>query len=187
VATERVISTRVKLTGDKEFKKKMRGVAQEVKTFGDWTEVMKGILSADALKSGLKMLGDGIKAAVDSSVEFESAMAGVAKTTDMSAVELDAMGEAIKALAEKIPLSTTELAGLVEVGGQLGVPKENLLEFAEVMANLGVATNLSGEQAATALARLANIMGTSQEDYDRMGSSIVAAGQQQWPPRKRIL
>ncbi len=173
---KRVISTRMELLGDKEFKKKMRGVAQEVKTFGDWTEVMKGILSADALKSGLKMLGDGIKAAVDSSVEFESAMAGVAKTTDMSAVELDAMGEAIKALAEKIPLSTTELAGLVEVGGQLGVPKENLLEFAEVMANLGVATNLSGEQAATALARLANIMGTSQEDYDRMGSSIVALG-----------
>ena len=176
MAAERKISTRIELKGDKEFKKKMRGVAQEVKSFGGWADVMKGILGAAALKTGLKALGDGIQAAIDASVEFESAIAGVAKTTDMSAVELDAMGESIKDLATEIPLSTTELAKLVETGGQLGVPNENLLEFTETMAALGVATNLSGDQAATALSRLANIMGTSQDDYDRMGSSIVALG-----------
>lgn len=176
MAVERSISTRIKLTGEKEFRKGMRSAANEVKNFGNWAEVMKGILSADALKTGFRIISDGIKAAVDASVEFESALAGIAKTTDMSAIELTTMGEDIKALAQKIPLSTTELAKLVEVGGQLGIPNENLLEFTETMANLGVATNLTSEQAATALAKLANIMGTSQEDYDRMGSSIVALG-----------
>lgn len=176
MGTERVISTRVKLTGDQEFKKKMRGVSGEVKQFSDWTEVLKGILSADAIKKGFETLANGIRQSIDASVEFESSMAGIRKTTDMTSVELEAMGEAIKKMAEKIPMSTTELAKLVELGGQLGVPKDNLLEFAETMAELGVSTDLSGEQAAAALAKLANIMQTSQDDYDRMGSSIVALG-----------
>ena len=176
MATERVISTRVKLTGDKEFKKKMRGVAQEVKTFGDWADVTKGILASSAIQKSLQVIGDYFKKAWDASVEFETAMAGVAKTTDMSAVQLDAMAEKIKALSERIPVSATEIAGLVEAAGQLGIADEYLLTFAETMAALGVSTNLSASEAATSLAQLANVMRTSGKDYERMGSSIVALG-----------
>lgn len=176
MATERVISTRVKLTGDQDFKKKMRGVAQEVKTFGDWADVAKGILASSAIQKSLQVIGDYFKKAWDASVEFESAMAGVAKTTDMSAVQLDAMAEKIKALSERIPVSATEIAGLVEAAGQLGIASEYLLPFSETMAALGVATDLSANDAATALAQLSNIMRTSGKDYERMGSSIVALG-----------
>lgn len=187
MATERVISTRVKLTGDKEFKKKMRGVAQEVKTFGDWADVTKGILASSAIQKSLQVIGDYFKKAWDASVEFETAMAGVAKTTDMSAVQLDAMAEKIKALSERIPVSTTELAGLVEAAGQLGIADEYLLTFAETMAALGVSTNLSASEAATSLAQLANVMRTSGKDYDRMGSSIVALGNSSATTEKDIV
>lgn len=187
MATERVISTRVKLTGDKEFKKKMRGVAQEVKTFGDWADVAKGILASSAIQKSLQVIGDYFKKAWDASVEFETAMAGVAKTTDLSAVQLDAMAEKIKALSERIPVSTTELAGLVEAAGQLGIADEYLLTFAETMAALGVSTNLSASEAATSLAQLANVMRTSGKDYDRMGSSIVALGNSSATTEKDIV
>lgn len=187
MATERVISTRVKLTGDKEFKRKMRGVAQEVKTFGNWTDVTKGILGSQAIQKGLQIVADYFKKAWDASVDFETAMAGVAKTTDLSAVQLAEMGDEIKALSERIPVSTTELAGLVETAGQLGIADEYLLSFSETMAALGVSTNLSASEAATALAQLANIMQTFGKDYERMGSSIVALGNSSATTEKDIV
>lgn len=173
---ERVISTRIKLTGDKEFKKRMRSVSQEVQTFGDWTDVLKGTLGSAAIQKGLQVIADYFNKAFDASVDFESAMAGIAKTTNLSAVELDEMGDKIKDLSERIPMGTTEIAGLVEAAGQLGIADDYLLSFSETMAALGVATDLSANDAATALAQMANIMQTSGKDYERMGSTIVALG-----------
>ena len=141
-----------------------------------WVETMKGVLSADMIKNGLQHIWEGMKACVDASVEFESAMAGVQKTTGMSDTEIATMGDAIQEMSTRIPLAATEIAALVEAGGQLGIAKEDLLGFAEVMANMAVATDMTSEEAATALAQLANIMGTAASDYERMGSTIVALG-----------
>src|SRR3546814_19713866 len=41
---------------------------------------------------------------------------------------------------------------------------------------LGETTNLSADEAATSLAQLMNIMQTAPEDVDRLGSAVVALG-----------
>lgn len=133
-------------------------------------------LAASGLKKAISEITEALMACVDASIEFESAMAGVAKTTDLSAGELAGMGQAIKDMATEIPITTTELAGIVESAGQLGIAKDDLLSFAEVMANLGVATNMTSEEAATMLARFANVTKMDPSDYERLGSTIVDLG-----------
>lgn len=114
--------------------------------------------------------------AINASVGFESAFAGVIKTVDATDEQLAQLRQGIRDMAKEIPASREAIAGVAEAAGQLGIETENILGFTRVMVDLGEATNLSGEQAATALARLANITQMPQSEFDRLGSSIVALG-----------
>lgn len=114
--------------------------------------------------------------AVKSSIEFESAFAGVIKTVDATEKELADLRQGILNMSKEIPVAATEIAGIAEAAGQLGIEVPNILGFTRVMADLGVATNMSSDQAATSLARLSNITGMNQKDFDRLGSAIVALG-----------
>lgn len=138
-------------------------------------------LVADALiaigaVTAFKKIYDGFKQCIDASVEFESAMAGVAKTTDLTDVELSAMGDSIKKMATEIPATTTEIAGVAEAAGQLGIAKDGLLDFTETMTMLGTATNMTADEGATMLAQFANITQMPTDEYSNLGSTIVALG-----------
>ncbi len=110
------------------------------------------------------------------SIDFESAFAGVRKTVDASEKDLAKLRDGIRDMAKEIPASAKEIAGVAEAAGQLGIEVPNILSFTRTMIDLGEATNLSAEQAATALARLANITQMPQDQFDRLGSTIVALG-----------
>lgn len=114
--------------------------------------------------------------AAKASIDFESAFAGVIKTVDATDEELAEIRQGIRDMAKEIPTAATEIAGIAEAAGQLGIKTENILSFTRVMADMGEATNMSAEEAATALARLANITQMPQENFDRLGSTIVALG-----------
>lgn len=115
-------------------------------------------------------------ASVSAAIDFESAFTGVMKTVDASAEEYAELERGIRDMALEMPLAAGEIAGVAEAAGQLGIENDNILEFSEVMSKLGVTTNLSADEAATALARLANITKMPQENFDRLGSTIVALG-----------
>jgi TP901 family phage tail tape measure protein len=115
--------------------------------------------------------------ATKAAVDFESAFTGVRKTVDATEEEFAALSDGIKEMSSTMPQSASEIAGVMEVAGQLGVRgTDSLLQFTKTMVMLGDATNLSSEEAATSIARVMNIMGTSSEDVSRFGATIVDLG-----------
>ncbi len=113
---------------------------------------------------------------VKSAISFETAFAGVEKTVDGTAEQMSNLRQGIRDMAKELPSSTTEIAAVAEAAGQLGIQTDNILDFTKVMIDLGESTNLNAEEAATTLARFANITKMSQKDFGKLGSTIVELG-----------
>ena len=116
-------------------------------------------------------------------IDFEDSFAGVKKTVDATPEQLAKIKQGIIDLSTTgidgrgaIPQTTTELNELAAAGGQLGISQENIIDFTEVMAQMGSATNLVGEEGAATLARFQNVMGVGQNEIRNIGSAIVDLG-----------
>lgn len=127
------------------------------------------LVAAGGLAAGL---GLSMKAAID----WESAWAGVTKTVDGSAEEMAALQQGLRDMSKELPATHAEIAGVAEAAGQLGISVGGIEKFTDTMIDLGETTNLTAEEAAIALARFGNIMGTAEGDVERMGSTIVELG-----------
>lgn len=126
--------------------------------------------------AGINGIQAGFRNTIGAAISFESSFAGVRKTVNASEAEFAALAQGFRNLAKEIPINVNELNRIGEAAGQLGIKKENILEFTRTIADLGVTTNLSTDQAATALARLANITSLPQSQFSNLGSTIVALG-----------
>ena len=115
-------------------------------------------------------------AAGKSAIDFESAFAGVRKTVDATDTEFANLRQSLIDMSETIPTAKEDLAGIMEIAGQLGVSNSNLENFTRTIADLGESTNLSGQDAATMLAQFANVTGMDLSNIDRLGSVIVDLG-----------
>lgn len=129
--------------------------------------------------TGAAMGAPVIKAVQDYSA-FEDAMLGVARQVEgarNSAGQLTPvyyeMGEAIKSMAERIPMATTEIAALIEAGAKMGIQgKENLLTFAETTAITATAFDLPADQVGEDMAKLAQLYKVPIANIAELGDAI---------------
>lgn len=132
-----------------------------------------------SLTKGLTIpIGAAFTVAGKNFAKFEQGLVGVGKTTGLAGNDLKDFGDEISKMSSEIPSSTTDLLQLAETAGQLGIHgKGDLLEFTKVMAEMGSATNLAGEEGAKSLARFANIMGLDVgQNIRQVGNAVVRLG-----------
>lgn len=140
------------------------------------------------LALGLGALGIGFAAmAIKSAISFESAFAGVEKTVDGTVEQMEELRRQFRELAKEIPTSANELATIGESAGALGIARENILEFTKVVATLAQTTDVSSEQAATALGQLSNVLKLTEEDYSRFAATLVDLGNKGASTESQIL
>lgn len=126
-----------------------------------------------AITTPLVMLG---KKLYGTATDYESAFAGVKKTTDATEEEYQALYEGLLQIAETNPTGFVEAAGIMEMAGQLGVAKEELIGFTEAYIGLQESTNINGEEGAANIARFLNVTEKSTANIEKVGGVIVALG-----------
>ena len=115
-------------------------------------------------------------AAIKSSLSFESAFTSVRKTVKATEDEFAYLSNRVKAMSTELATSTTDIAETMAVAGQLGIETAHLDEFTKIMIDLGNSTDIVANEAATTLAKFANITSMNQGEFDRLGSTLVALG-----------
>ena len=118
----------------------------------------------------------GLALSAKAAIEFESSFAGIRKTVDASESQFERLSGSIRQMALDIPIAVGELNRIGELGGQLGVDVQDLPEFIDVIAKIGITTTLSVEEAALAFARLDNILGLGGDNFEELGSVLVELG-----------
>lgn len=146
-----------------------RGIAQGVGVAG-----ALGI--AGAVSSAIEGVTAVVAGSINAAIEWESAFAGVRKTVDASPAEFEELEASIRQMSTEIPIAATELAGLAEAAGALGVAKRDISEFTRITAMIGTTTDVSSDQAATSLGQLSNVLGLTGQDYERFASTLVDLG-----------
>ena len=153
------------------FGKKIEETGEKIEKVGKKTEEAGKKISAFSAASTAALIYAG-----KSAIDFEDAFTGVEKTVDGTEEQMQKLKQGIRDMAKEIPSTTTEISAVAEAAGQLGIETNSILDFTRTMIDLGNSTNLSAEEAANSLAKFANITKMSSKDYGKLGSTIVALG-----------
>ena len=121
-------------------------------------------------------VGKALTASVGAARSFESSFAEVRKTVDTNEAGFRRIERGLRNLAKQIPTPVEELNNLAGEAGALGIAAKDIVAFTKVASQLGTTTDMSSSDAANALARLANIMGTSSNRFENMASALVGLG-----------
>lgn len=107
-------------------------------------------------------------------IDFESAMADVRKVVDgmEDPRAFKSMGRDILQLSRELPIAAEGLAQIVAAGGQAGIAGNELLPFARNAAQMGVAFDISADQAGETMAKWRTAFRLGQDEVVKLADKV---------------
>ncbi len=147
--------------------------AQGKLKFDELGEKRQGAM-VDAMKWGAATYA--MAEPIRDAMKFESAMSDVKKVVDMTGEEFKGMSNDILDMTTKIPMTAEEISKIVAAGGQAGIDKSELLGFAESAAKMGVAFDITAEEAGDMMATWRTAFKMGQSDVVDLSDKINYLG-----------
>ena len=155
-----------------ELGEDLTAVGERLKKTGDlFTEI--GQTLTTTVTAPVLALG---ATAIKASISFESAFASVRKTVDATDAQFTQLSADIKQMSTEVATSADDIAEVVAIAGQLGIETDYLTDFARTMIDLGTSTDIVASDAASTLAKFANITGMDQSQFGNLGAALVDLG-----------
>lgn len=138
-------------------------------------ENAKGKLSNAVMTTAV--LAAPLVAATKAAMDFESAMADVRKVVDFDSPQgFQNMSNDILALSQRLPMAAEDIAKIVAAGGQSGIAAGDLMQFAEAATKMGIAFDVTADQAGDMMAKWRTAFGLSQDGVVDLADKINYLG-----------
>ena len=114
---------------------------------------------------------------VQAAIGFESAMADVKKVVNFETpAQFKEMGEDVLSMSERLPMAAEGIAQIVAAGGQSGIAREDLKQFAEDAVKMGVAFDTTAEESGSMMAKWRTAFHMNQQEVVALADKINYLG-----------
>lgn len=155
---------------------KLAAINAKSAAWRDRTQNAKG-----SILSGVSQIGYMASAAaslalpVKQAMQMEDAMAEIKKVVDFKNPSgLKEMEKALERMSLSIPMTADGLAKITAAAGQAGIAEEDLLRFTETAAKMGVAFDISAEEAGEMMAKWRSGMNLTQDQAESLADATNA-------------
>lgn len=173
-------SRRLQATLEAENEKMRRLKAAQADLATAKEKAGKIAMAGAGIAAGGAALGLPVGKSVKDFADFETSMLGVARQMDgardangkVTATYWE-MAAAIKAMSERLPGTSSDIAKIVEGGARMGIQgKENLLIFADTTAVMAKAFDLPVDQVGESVGKLSQLYKVPIKDIKALGDTI---------------
>ena len=120
-------------------------------------------------------------------IQFETSMANVKKTVGGTKEEIRGLGNEIREMSTKIPMSADELAKIAAAGGQLGIASKDIGAFTSLTAKMATAFDMTAEAAGDSIGKIKNVYNLAIPEVEGLGNAINQLGNNSAAKEKDIV
>ena len=178
--SQRTAQEALQKTIDKEkaaiaHREKMAGLREKKQGASEKFSAAKGNFIEATLMAGA--IAAPLIESTQEAIKFESVMADVRKVVDFDTPEqFKAMSGDILKLSTELPMAAEGIAKIVAAGGQSGIAREDLLAFAESATKMGIAFDITADQAGDMMAKWRTAFKMNQEEVVALADKINYLG-----------
>lgn len=175
------VEIQLKVIGANTLKKDLDGAKRELSGFSKDVEREGKQLSTKSIAIGTAIGGallQGIQLAFSKGVDlfndylaFDDQLASVRKSVGFTKDEVKKFGDELLVMSRSTRTSVSELAKIAQVGGQLGIGKDQILEFTKAIDKLNVAL---GDEFSGGAEEITNAMGGLREIFRDVKTSDIS-------------
>lgn len=156
-------------------RERMAGLREKRQGASDKFSTAKGNFLEATLMAGA--IAAPLIEATHEAIQFESVMADVKKVVDFDTPEqFKAMSGDILKLSTELPMAAEGIAQIVAAGGQSGIAREDLLSFAESATKMGIAFDITADQAGDMMAKWRTAFKMNQEEVVALADKVNYLG-----------
>lgn len=151
----------------------------------------RNLAKREGYKAGIMgtiAVGATVAVPLKQAMDFEDTLSDIRKVANFETPDgLLKMGQAIQDMSTRLPMAANDIGKIVAAGAQSGIATSELTKFAEAAVKMGVAFDISADEAGQSMAEMRSAFGMTQDQVNILADKINLLGNNTAASAKDIL